>query len=627
MAKEFGINDGEDGQKDSLVLVKSWLETEFLEPWVMVIDNVDDETVFFREKCRNGKTPSQIFPRCSHGQLLFTSRTRDVAVDLASPAAPISVDFLTREEGMELLRSRLGPDPPEAHLVELLFELEHIPLAVTQAISFILKRRKTVQQYLQLYRTSDNTRSRLLSHEFLDHGRQEQTMESVARTWQISFEWIQRHHTQAAEMLCLMAFYQHHDVPEQLLRGDDVDDLEFDESIAVLQAFSLVGPNKAETSYSTHRLIQVTTKFWLEQNGPAEVEKWAFQALELLTMWFPTPIDVVRDDYWEKCRSLLPHADILLEQSFNIDMRGADLQKAELLLGTGAYIRWVDDNMSDVHRRFERSLEIRQNHLGSKHPETLSSMGFYFQSFIRSTAVYPPNIGSQGVADMGYALLNHEREVFGDRHQATIQTLNDLANFLGKQRKFKDSETMQREALRLSEEVNGLAANQTANCMRGLSSVLRRTGRFEEALELQMQSTKIREEILGREHREILAEKSDLALCFANMGRLDEANVLGREVMELKEKVLGTDHQETLVTARNLAMSLAEDKMYEEALEILGHILSTIQVSRRLYLEPITVQNVLGLKQEFEDDMVAKQLAEFDVGSNRGQVLERRRST
>lgn len=320
IAKEFGLSNGEDGQNDNLMSVKSWLETKFVDPWVMVIDSVDDETAFFHEKCHNDKTPSQALPRCSHGQLLFTSRTRDVAFELASPGSPISVDFMSIEEGLGLLRRRLGPDPPESHLIDLLTELGHIPLAITQAISFIMKRKKSVEQYLKLYRTGEKSMTRLLSHEFLDHGRQEQTMESVARTWQVSFNWIQQNGPNATEILCLMGFYQHHGVPERLLRSDDVDDFEFEDSIEMLQAFSLLEVDKGKDSYSTHRINQVTTKQWLEQDGPAELEKWALRALEQVTNCFPKVIH--QDDYWERCQILLPHANALIEQGFNIWKRG-----------------------------------------------------------------------------------------------------------------------------------------------------------------------------------------------------------------------------------------------------------------------------------------------------------------
>lgn len=59
----------------------------------------------------------------------------------------------------------------DEHAVELLDELENIPLAITQAAAFMSKRRKTIPQYIELYRKSDSTRLQMLNYEFSDHGR------------------------------------------------------------------------------------------------------------------------------------------------------------------------------------------------------------------------------------------------------------------------------------------------------------------------------------------------------------------------------------------------------------------------------------------------------------------------
>lgn len=600
MAKQFGLNDRDDPQKDTLVSVKNWLETDKLQSWIMVIDNVDDETAFFREKCHNDKTPSQIIPHSPHGWLLFTSRTRDVAFDLANPATPISVESLKREEGLELLRQRLGSDPPEADLIELLSELGHIPLAVTQAISFIVKRRKSVEQYLQLYRMSDNSRSRLLKHEFFDHGRQEQTMESVARTWQISFEWIRKHHEKAAEILCLMGFYQHHGVPEQLLRSDDDDILDFEDSIAVLQAFSLLDVDKAINSYSTHRLIQVTTKLWIEQNGPAQLEKWALHALELIASRFPTPHGAPPNDYWDNCRCLLPHADSLLQTQFNGAKREADLVKAELLLGTARYISWERDNVGDIQRRCERSFQIRQNQLGLQHPDTLRSMGFHFWSLNRRDSHSSPGFDGQRTAAIGQTLLELRREVLGPSHRDTIDSLSEFASFLAKREEYAKSQIMQQEALEMSKEVNGPHHHRTLKYMSLLADLLHQMMEYEDAVDLATEALSVSTKLLGPEHRSLIVGKSNLALYLGDAGRVDEAVRMSKEVLTLSERVRGPDHPGTLTGAWNLAVLLGDEQRHEEALDVLGHALRASKDSRRAYPSSIKRQELIDLKLEYE---------------------------
>lgn len=604
----------EEGQDDSITLVQRWLEAEYVSPWIMVIDNVDDETAFLHDKCRNNRTPYQCLPRCSHGKLLFTSRTRDVAVDLASPLMPINVASMTTEEGLELMRKRLGPDPPEGHLIELLSELEHIPLAVTQSMSFILKRRKSVQQYLDLYRMGDHSRNRLLSYEFLDHGRQQQTMDSVARTLTLSFDWIRNHHPKSAEIMCLMSFYQHHGVPAQLLRlDDDMDLFEFEDSIAVLQAFSLLEVNESGTMYSTHRLIQMTAKWWLDQEDPAQLEKRALQALEIITRRFPPPSRETTGDYWEHCQSLLPHAEVLLHQKFKMSKRESDLTRARLLICTGKYLGWLlVGDWRDVQRRFQESFDIRQSYLGPKHFDTLKAMGFVFWSGSRgSCSLF--DVDGKGLMKLGYELLELRREVLGSRHPDTIDALSDVAGLLESLGNLEESETMQREALTISEEVNGPTHHETTNCRTHLASVLDSMGKHAESVETGTQAVMMFTKMLGPEHRSVLVSRSDLALYLSHSGRFDESCREHKEVITLKEKVYGVENPETLITVRNLAALLAQRERYNEAVDVLAHAMSLFRAGWRNRVASVdygSPQAIESLKLRYE--LVAR---ESDVGA------------
>lgn len=607
ISKACDLSTSGNSQEDSIQLVQRWLEAEYSEQWIMVIDNVDDEAAFFREKCRNDKSPSQCLPGCSKGHLLFTSRTRDVAVDLASPARPISVDFITQEEGLQLMRKRMGQDPPEVHLIELLSELEHIPLAITRSIAFILKRRKSVQQYLDLYRMNDNSKIRLLSYEFLDHGRHEQTMDSVARTWALSFEWIRKNHAEAADILCLMCFYQHHSVPEKLLRHEDGDMFEFEDSIAILQTFSLLERNELGSSYNTHRLIQIITKWWLGREGPQELEAWALRALELVTLQFPSDIPDKLDEedgYWEDCQNLLPHAEIVLHHKFMPTAREASLEKARLLAHTGRYTSWTGD-WQDTHAHFKKSLNIRQDYLGPKHVDTLESMGLVLWSLpaVSSfTGEHLPNIDGQTPAEFGYMLLELRREVLGPHHRDTIEGMSDLATLLRQQRHFEESVALQREALALSKEIYGLEDEDTSNYMAALAAVLGAMQENVEAVEVATEAVMIKTKLLGPEHRISLVTRGCLGLYLEKAGRADEALEIYRQVYTSQRRVLGDEHMQTLDTAKLLAMVLVDTQRFKEAIEILSQVLNSTEVRKRTYTEIQLsfVKEFVELKQNYE---------------------------
>ena len=153
IAKECGLVSHDDSKTDTANLVKDWLQTRHKEPWLMVVDNVDDEKSFFHENMRNGKTPSQSIPHCSHRSLLFTTRTSDMGVDFAAPAAPIMIPALDPEEGLQLVKERLQKrSPPDEVALDFLAGLDYIPLAITQAVAFIIKRKTTVPKYLEQFR-------------------------------------------------------------------------------------------------------------------------------------------------------------------------------------------------------------------------------------------------------------------------------------------------------------------------------------------------------------------------------------------------------------------------------------------------------------------------------------------
>ena len=373
IADECGLTLREGSQFDAVYQLKSWLETRHHEPWLMVIDNVDDDA-FFRSKTKNGKTPWELIPRCQHGSLLFTTRNRDIAVDLASPAHPIIIQEMEREEGLQLVRERLGAEQPEELVLELLDALEYIPLAISQAIAFIIKRRKTIQQYLEQYRKDDTIRTRLLNFEFMDHGREASSMESVAKTWILSFESIRDTNKRAADLLCLINFFQHHSIPVFLLRDEEESELDFEEAVALLKAYSFIDSDESGSTFSTHRLVQLATRWWLEREAPGEVDRWASAALLSVADRFPKAVFYLHADYSRICEALVPHAEAILGHQLKETTIKRELARAMLLSSTSRYARG-NSGLQESQRRYKQAMEINRKHRGEKDIETIISTG------------------------------------------------------------------------------------------------------------------------------------------------------------------------------------------------------------------------------------------------------------
>ncbi|RFU73930.1 short-chain dehydrogenase [Trichoderma arundinaceum] len=561
IASECGITSPDSAKSDAALLLKNWLETQHVGPWIIVVDNVDDKDAFFRGKMATGKAPSECIPHCQNGSLLFTTRSRDIAVDVANPEIPITIHELGKAEGLNLIRKRLRGDYSEDLVFALLQELEYIPLAITQAVAFMVKRQRTIQQYLQQYRKSDATKAKFLNYEFSDHARPENTLESVAKTWKLSFESIRNSNRRAADLLCLINFFQHQGIPAILLQDEDEaeDDFDFQEAAALLKAFSFIDEN--DSVFSTHRLVQLATRWWLEEEVPEDVDRWAFEALKSIASQFPEPSSRPEPEYFKLGEILLPHAELILQYQFKATNENSELMKAKLLASSGRYIHW-SGNYDEARIRFERSFEIRYKHLGEKHVDTMTSMGLLGWTL----SIFDKDLLALPILKR---LVENRREVLGEDDPRTIDSLSDLATAIALTEDYAESETMQREALARSERILGLRNNDTLNCMAHLAEVLDEQGKAQEAAKLLREVYEIKKDLLGHLHPDVLVVEHNLAFMLSEDNeKTEEAFSLYESNLRNKREVLGPDHSETFVTAYNLIIKLAMSDRVIEAREL-----------------------------------------------------------
>lgn len=202
IAAEFELPGRDDPLVDVLQLVRNFFEGLFDISWLMIVDNVDDSQIF--RETRTGKSPFEYIPQVASGSILYTSRNRDVAVDLVGD--PISVPPMSPEEARMLLGDRIRGTSTIAEQDMLLAELDQLPLAIMQAVSYMAKRRKTIRQYLRLLLDGEASQLKLLAHDFVDVGNESAPFRSVKMAWIISFQQIKFENPRAADILFLMGF-------------------------------------------------------------------------------------------------------------------------------------------------------------------------------------------------------------------------------------------------------------------------------------------------------------------------------------------------------------------------------------------------------------------------------------
>jgi tetratricopeptide (TPR) repeat protein len=544
IALECQVPGRDDPKPDLMQLVRNWLESRYECRWLMVIDNVDEASVFFKEKNSFGKSLSEYVPQSSKGSILYTTRDRDVGVDLTpDDRDPIIVPSMNFEEARTLLGEKISCESTEAEQLELLEGLDYLPLAITQAAAFIAKRRQTMAQYLNLYRHSDPTRIRLLSHKFTDHGREARPMESVATTWMISFECIKKQSPRAADILSLMSFLDQQDIPKSLLVGEKEDPLDFSEAIDMLDAMSLISTNRQRDSYKMHRLVQLATRAWLSEcdNG---VERLASQALEILAANFPNG----GYEHWTTCAAYLPHAEAVLSHRFGESSGTNKTARATLLLNTSRYFRG-QGRFEAAEARAEKSFCLRKEMLGTEHPETLTCL-----STLASVFQYRGKY--EAAEKMGRQALKGRKKTLGMEHPDTLASISDLAFVLRHRGKYEEAEEMNRRALEGRENTLGEEHLDTLASVSYLAEVLRNQGKYEDAGRMERRALEGRRNILGEEHPDTLISLSNLAEILTSQGEYGTAEEKHRRALKGREKTLGKEHPTTLISVSNLALVL-----------------------------------------------------------------------
>jgi hypothetical protein len=185
---------------DVVKSVFDWLSDDDNGSWLLVLDNADDQEMFFGSGGRLSQDVlqqqlgrlAQYLPRSTHGSILITTRDRRVGERFAEQDHPINVQPLKAEDAKSMLLSRL-PDQLSwtvAEVLELLESLQHLPLAIAQAASYIREEGVTVSRYLELLRPGNADSKVLLEQDYYDSRRHADIHNSVFQTWKLSFDQI-----------------------------------------------------------------------------------------------------------------------------------------------------------------------------------------------------------------------------------------------------------------------------------------------------------------------------------------------------------------------------------------------------------------------------------------------------
>ena len=353
IAQRLEMPGWDDPEESILELVRSYLSST-TESYLLVIDNADNIEHWWPGKYKSGaslddpsKNLSKYLPEGSDdGLVLITTRDNRVASRLAKGTKPITIESMSDTEAKLLFLSKLADEEnnfDEVEITSLLEALDHLPLAVSQAAAFIVENGISLIDYTNALHGEDA--EEFLHEELDDSRRDEESVNSVCRTWKLSYDQIKLQKPGAAELLCLLAMFDRQSIPKSLLKVPEVTT-----SLSVLQSFNLITARVGSQSFQLHRLVQRFVQLSLRKDKT--MRKWQETALAIISQDYPTEIGVAE---WPFCDALAPHVHVVTSYEF---------KTTEALLDLAHLLCWAAD--FDIERgmynqaleRAEKSLKI-----------------------------------------------------------------------------------------------------------------------------------------------------------------------------------------------------------------------------------------------------------------------------
>lgn len=556
IASHLGL-PGADQDIDIKKLVKEALSTNNFGSWLMIVDNADDPAVLSSPVDASSTRLADYLPHSHTGAILFTTRSRKAARAL-TPNHVLELKDMSQNEAQDLLKQHISEEAlfEDAISVDrLLSTLAYLPLALVQAAAFINNNGITISDYVSMFE-HDGADIELFSEQFEDPSRYREMESTVAKTWHISFDQIQKQDPTAADCLSFIACIDRINIPQSLLPlGRSI--VQQTRVLGTLTGYAFLTERQQteprqtglhqERFFDMHRLVHLALTAWLHTQNQWEIHmKKTMQRLNELVPQGGHE----RKDIWS---SYLSHALYAAAHKAETDTAA----RAALLNRVG---RCQTDlgQYAAAEVTCRQLFSLKKEMFGTECEETLTGM------IPLSGALCNQGKYEEAEALNREALAASER-VMGDEHLHTLESMSNLAWVLGRQGKYVEAEAMERRTLERTKRVLGHEHQLTLMSLTNLAQVLRRQGRYEEAEVINREVVVTLQKTLGHEHPRTLTSISNLAQVLCRQGKYVEAEAMNRQELDSTQKVLGYEHPDTLSSMTRLAQILAYQGIYAEA--------------------------------------------------------------
>ncbi|KAH5337583.1 hypothetical protein HBI23_011860 [Parastagonospora nodorum] len=554
VARVLGIPGIDNDTVDVKQLVKAKLSSDTMGHWLMVVDNADNASVLVGDIGTNESEDKLMdyLPHSRRGTIIFTTRTRAAAVELAE-SNTLALKGLERVEAIELLHKRLGPgyhQQLERH-EKLLQLLSFHALAIVQATAFINRNDITLQDYTTLYESGEDDAIELLSEDFEDQNRYREATNAVAKTWYISFEQIQKQDPVAAEHLFFMACTASNDIGANMFLPYYTK-IEHVKAIGTLKAYAFVNERNTQIDasrkdsqtykrFDVHPLVHLAIRAWLKAHQQWTV--WLDKALARLVE-IRLGGSYSDRDYW---LAYLNHG-----------MHMANFSEARKMENRIRLLEQLGSCEVDLGRyraseqSFRQAYEQTRDTFGEGDLKTLITRG----NLARAIDFRGRWTEAEKILREVVSLLRKE---VGEKSPHTLTFMNTLVGNILRQRKLDEAEKMVRECLPMYRDVFGESNDRTLTAMNQLGSIMRDRGCLEDSEKIFRETLALSSTAFGEEDKLTLSTLHQLGATLERQEKFAQAQVIYRQVLAGKRKVFGEDHPVTAVSMNNLSASLRRE--------------------------------------------------------------------
>jgi tetratricopeptide (TPR) repeat protein len=574
----------DEDQTKRLHAVLRWLLNHHR--WLLVFDSADTEGAVSAVV-----ELQQRLPLC---HIIVTSRRAVWPADFVMMAVP----KLPPEVGSQFLRARtafanLSATGTERAALDVVRELDGMPLALEQAAAYVAHKRITFDDYLT--RIAD-----ALHHPILGGPADKK---SVFTTLSVTDEHLG---PEARVLLRLLCWLSADPIPRTLFLADG--GAAFREALLLMRV--RIAPSEVEAAvdrgilqladyslvdlglhdFTCHRLVATVQReritnsqesqrgrifgWWpWRRTARDESRRWLEYTLRVLT--FATNYDQFDVRSASIFRTMQQHLSELVAKA---DTAGLKATTSILMSRLGGFLQ-TQARYQEALPLLRRALELDEQDFTREHPQVSIRL--------HNLALVLVKLDRLGEAEPLFRrALAIDEACYGLHHPQVATDLHSLAQLLASTKQLSEAEKKFRRALAIDESLLDAMHPRIALRLNSLAQILEATSRFEESEALFRRALTIAEQALGSDHPDVASTLNNLGWLLYRMDEHAEAESKLRRALAISEAVHGPAHPETAVMLNNLAQLLHDknwlgesEALMRRALEIDEAVLGPVHTS------------------------------------------------